>query len=299
MEKETRTDRDATVVRRSRTPGWDLPVGVDRALWQYIGDSSVAEDYDRYFSDCNLLRVDLAFLQRHFIAPGNLIDLGCGSGRVPIHFARLGFRTLGVDLSERMLAVAARKRAEFLATTERPTDPPDSPIALAQANLCELEMFRDASFDYATCMFSTLGMIVGVDQRRRALSEIHRILKPKGLFGLHVHNYWFNLAAPQGRRWVLADLSRRVFRVGGAGDKRMRNYRGIPNLSLHLYKAGELRRELQRAGFRVERMEPLAADRSRRLDNSWFMSRLRANGWLVMCRAFRCGEGSGSRDRSS
>jgi SAM-dependent methyltransferase len=44
--------------------------------------------------------------------PGPLADVGCGSGRAVAELSSRGARTIGVDLSERMVAVARRRWPE-------------------------------------------------------------------------------------------------------------------------------------------------------------------------------------------
>src|SRR5262245_42491758 len=90
---------------------WQLPPGVDRGLWQYLHDASVARRYDAGLADHPLHRIDREFCERHFERPGRLIDLGCGTGRLLLPFAARGYRVLGVDLSEEMLRVVGEKAA--------------------------------------------------------------------------------------------------------------------------------------------------------------------------------------------
>jgi ubiquinone/menaquinone biosynthesis C-methylase UbiE len=92
---------------------------------------------------------------------------------------------LGVDLSEEMLRVAGEKAAAAGVVVHR-----------LKANLVELDGLRDGGFDYAACLFSTLGMVHGLAERRRVLAHVHRLLKPGGVFVLHVHNRWFNVWSP-------------------------------------------------------------------------------------------------------
>lgn len=254
-----------------RLPDWQLPDGVDRALWEYMQTESIAEDYDEYFVGTHLLELDRAFLDRHFTRPGRLIDLGCGSGRLVVHFTQRGFDVVGVDLSENMIRVCQRKQQQSGLTFE-----------LHQANICDLGAIADESCDYAICMFSTLGMVVGQERRRKALAEFRRVLKPGGLFGLHLHNRWYNTFDPQGRRWLLGDLWKQLRRSPETGDKVQARYRGIPNLRLHIYTASEIRRELKRANFNVKEMMPLAASRTGLLSAPHILPGLRANGWLIM-----------------
>ncbi len=142
-------------------------------------------------------------------------------------------------------------------------------LGLVQANLCRLSCFPDAAFDYALLMFSTLGMIRGRAARRRALAEAARILRPGGRLALHAHNLWLNLRNSQGRRWLLAHLWRVVLERGSLGDRGM-TYRGITGMQVHLYRWGELNRELRRAGFHIDEVIPLeevSAAPCRRLDS--------------------------------
>src|SRR5439155_16310661 len=116
-------------------------------LWDYLHDPAVARGYDAALAGSALLRADLDFVGRHCPRPGRLIDLGCGTGRLLVPFARRGFWVLGVDLSAEMLKVAREKAgAEGVA------------VHLLRANLTELGCVRDATFDYAACLFSPPGM---------------------------------------------------------------------------------------------------------------------------------------------
>src|SRR5262245_26771382 len=117
---------------------WQLPAGVTRGLWEYLHDPVLARSYDENLAGTPLLTTDLAFAQRHFDRPGSLVDLGCGTGRLLIPFARRGSWVLGVDLSEEMLRVAGEKASMAGLTVHR-----------LRANLVELDAVRDRTFDCA------------------------------------------------------------------------------------------------------------------------------------------------------
>jgi SAM-dependent methyltransferase len=126
-------------------------------------------------------------------------------------------------------------------------------------------------------------MIRGRENRLAALRNIRRILKPDGIFVLHVHNYWYNLYDPGGPWWFLknslqATLDRDVER----GDKFF-NYRGVHNMFLHVFSPGELRQALRKAGFQIRELVGLDPARVRELKNPWLFGRFRANGWIVVC----------------
>ncbi|MBX7167133.1 MAG: methyltransferase domain-containing protein [Pirellulales bacterium] len=256
----------------SPLPPWRLPAGVNRGLWDYIQAEHIATDYDEYFAYNSLFQFDEAVLARHFKQPGLLVDLGCGTGRLLVAFARRGFRGLGVDLSPHMLEVVRHKAlAECL------------PIDCLLANLVELDCIAEQSADYCICMFSTLGMIEGRRQRHRALTHVRRLLKPGGLFAIHVHNRWYNLYDPQGRRWVAQNLVQsHLLRSTEPGDK-VYDYRGIRQMKLHVWTRGELASDLRRAGFRPREFLSLDTTRHQPLPAPWWLGRLRANGWIVVC----------------
>ena len=222
------------------TPDWQLPPGVDRGLWDYLHSPDMVRGYDAQLADSPLARADVAFCESVFTTPGRLLDLGCGTGRLCVHFARKGFDCVGVDLSDEMLAKARANAptAEFV-----------------RANLVDLAGLPDRSFDYAACLFSTLGMVRGAENRAAALASAARVLKPGGRFVLHVHNRWF-----RGLGWkrVAGEFVRTLLGRPGAGDVTMpQTYGGAP-LTLHHFTRREAEGLLAAAGFRVAAVRPVS-----------------------------------------
>ncbi len=249
-----------------------MPHGVTRSLWEYAQADHIAFDYDEYFALNSLFEFDEAVLARHFDKPGLIVDLGCGTGRLLVPFARRGFRGLGVDLSIPMLSVVGEKAAAE-----------NLPIDRLLANMAELDCLRDASAEYCICMFSTLGMVRGSDNRRRTLGHVRRILKPGGKFILHVHNRWYNLFNPQGRRWLFLNWLSWLTRQGTEPGDKFFDYRGIPNMYLHTFTRRELTTLLRSAGFEIREIIALDTQRRHALKAPWFLGRLRANGWITVC----------------
>jgi SAM-dependent methyltransferase len=250
---------------------WQLPSGVSRATWDYAHSQQIAESYDDHLAGSSLFAADLELASRHFTTPGRLIDLGCGTGRLLINFATHGFSVLGVDLSEAMLRVAGTKAAQIGAR-----------VQLLKANIVELDALADASFDYAACLFSTLGMVAGAEERRRAVLHAHRLLRPGGKFLLHVHNRWFHFWNKEGRRWLLRDTLRTVLASEAAGDRPMPVHQGIAGLKLHHFTRREAVRLLQGVGFRVETVQALSLSRDGRLPVPIWFGWLRAYGYLLV-----------------
>src|SRR6476620_2848361 len=237
-------------------PDWQLPPGTDRGLWDYVSSERVAREYDAALAGSPLLQTDLQFAERHFPKPGRLVDLGCGTGRLLIHFAARGFLCLGVDLSEAMLNVAKQKATAAGVAIET-----------LKANLVELDALPSASFDYAACLFSTLGMIRGADNRRGFLMHVRRILSPGGVFVLHAHNAHYRFGRGLGKRGA------------EAGDRTMPQVRGGADLTLHHFTCRELVGVLTDAGFRVRECRRVSVDG--RVRPAWFWPAVRTYGYLI------------------
>lgn len=262
-------------------PEWRLPTGVPRGVWDYTRSQSIAQQYDAYHGDNPLFEFEARVVREAVgAAPadyaGVVADLGCGSGRVLIPLARDGWRGLAVDLSPAMLQVVRQKAA---AESLR--------IDCVEANLVDLpaDLVPDASVDHAVCLFSTLGMIRGRENRRAALAHMRRILKPGGCLVLHAHNFWNNLRDPGGPWWALGSVARGLAGRDGyeTGDRTF-PYRGVPNFFVHAYSERELRADLHAAGFAIRRWTPLDTARRHALRRPRLFPSLRANGWLVTCR---------------
>jgi ubiquinone/menaquinone biosynthesis C-methylase UbiE len=97
---------------------------------------------------------------------GDLLDVPCGFGRHSVALARAGYRVVGVDRSQALLAEARRRAGEG----EWPK--------LVQADYRELP-FADESFDAALNLFTSLGYL-GDEEDIKALAEIARVLRPDG-----------------------------------------------------------------------------------------------------------------------
>jgi len=237
----------------------------------YIDSRRIADDYDRYFHYNELFRFDTQVLDRWMREPGRLLDLGCGTGRHLVHFAARGFEVTGVDLSEHMLAVARRKLA-----AERCS------ATLVQGDITQLGGLGLGRFDYAICMFSTLGMIYGAGNRLAFLRSIREHLDAGGLLASHVHNRWHNLYYADGREYLWSAFRRRLRGEPEAFQKDVDGYRGIRGISLYVFTASEIRRLLAAAGLALDELLYLNHRRNGVLRG--LFRGLRANGFLLCAR---------------
>ena len=238
-------------------PDWQLPPGVDRGLWDYLHAADMVAGYDEQMKASHLARADVVFCDEVFRTRGKLLDLGCGTGRLCAHFAAKGFECVGVDLSDQMLAKAR-------------DDAPDA--TFLKANLVELADVAERSFDYAACLFSTLGMVRGADNRAKVIANAFRVLKPGGQFVLHVHNSYF-----RGLGWkrVAVQRLKTLFGTATAGDITMPQAYGGAPLTLHHFTRREVTRLLESVGFAVKEV--------RAIDERGEPARgSRVYGWLLL-----------------
>jgi hypothetical protein len=71
-----------------------------------------------------------------------------------------------------------------------------------------------------------------------------------------------------------------VLRRDELGERRM-TYRGIPGMRVHLYRWGELKRSLHRAGFRIDEVIPLDEVTAGPIRWPRMLHTIRSGGWIL------------------
>jgi SAM-dependent methyltransferase len=122
-----------------------------------------------------------------------VLDAGCGEGHNTRMFARRGARMTGVDLSDKMIA---------LATTDEQREPLG--IRYERASFSDLAPFRADSFD---AVISTMALMDGPDFPS-AMREIARVLRPGGTLTYSILHPCF---ATKGMGWI-SDASGRAIK---------------------------------------------------------------------------------------
>lgn len=115
----------------------------------------------------------------------SILDLCCGYGRIAIPLAQRGYQVTGLDLSETLLARASA----------------DASAAGVDVRWVHGDMRQipfEAEFDAVINIFTSFGYFESDDEDERVLREVHKALRPRGLFLLDFIN----------REWVVRHYRR-------------------------------------------------------------------------------------------
>lgn len=99
----------------------------------------------------------------------HLLDLGCGRGRHSITLAKRGYHVTGVDLSEEAI-----KKARRLASEDN--------LDKIEFVVGDMRDLIDHTFDAVLNLFTTFGYFLDDSENIDVFKNVHRMLKPGGLF---------------------------------------------------------------------------------------------------------------------
>ena len=125
-------------------------------------------------------RLDIDFYAEAARAtPGDVLELGCGTGRVLIPIARLGKKITGIDSSPRMLAQCkAQLTSEPAAVREMAT--------VKAGDMRNLDLGR--TFGLVTMPFRPFQHLISITDQIATLQSAHRHLEPGGRLVFDVFN---------------------------------------------------------------------------------------------------------------
>jgi len=115
------------------------------------------------------------FIENFKPKKGKILEVGCGNARNLIPFAKSGFECYGIDFSNNML----RQAKKFAQKN-------NVKINFKKSDMTKIP-FKDSNFDYILHIASLHNLEKKWD-RKKALQEAYRILKPEGLMLLTVWN---------------------------------------------------------------------------------------------------------------
>ena len=111
----------------------------------------------------------------HFgLTAESVVDLACGTGYFAIGLATQGRTVVGIDRSERMLAVARRRARRS-----------GAPVRWSRQDMRDAEWPEPV--DLVTCWFDSLNYLIEPEDVRRTFARVHAMLGPGGAFLFDVY----------------------------------------------------------------------------------------------------------------
>jgi SAM-dependent methyltransferase len=134
----------------------------------------------------------------------DVLDLGVGAGRTTEHLAPLAGRYVGMDYSPGMIEECRRRYPG---------------LDLRHGDARDLGAFEEGSFDFV--LFSYNGLDdVDPGGRLKILAEVHRVLRPGGIFAFSAHN----LEARRRSAFAPGGRSLKRYAAGIANHLRMKRH---------------------------------------------------------------------------
>jgi len=143
----------------------------------FYSQPAVVEEYARAANGVGLWRSEEKVFTRLFKPDDVLLEVGCGTGRIALGLWELGYhRLMGVDIAKGMIEEARRINSVL-----------EYGISFRVADATKLP-FADNEFDGAIFGFNGLMTIPSRVNRRAALREILRVVRPGAWFAFTTHD---------------------------------------------------------------------------------------------------------------
>ena len=134
---------------------------------------ALAASYDALTYDIpyeKILQFWETLLKRYRLRPETVLDLACGTGSLSVLLAEHGYRVIGVDLSEEMLAVADEKCSHLAE---------NRPFFVCQP----MQRLRlPEQVDSVICALDSLNYVTRPADVQKTFRRVHDALTPGGLF---------------------------------------------------------------------------------------------------------------------
>ncbi len=152
--------------------------------------SNIVRDYynanaeaERNRLDLPLCRVEFAsalrLIDKYFPKSGSVCDIGGATGRYTLELLRRGYAVTLLDLSAEEIRLAELELQKNSLCADQ----------LIVGDAADMSMLPPASFD-AALMMGPMYHIVEPEARAKALSELHRVLRPQGIALIAYLNTW-------------------------------------------------------------------------------------------------------------
>jgi ubiquinone/menaquinone biosynthesis C-methylase UbiE len=184
---------------------------------------------------------ELVFRQSFPDREASLLELGCGTGRICLSLWMLGYENLtATDFSKPMVERAMMNQDER-----------GSGVRFAVEDATSLS-FPGNSFDGLIFGFNGLMQIPGRVNRQKAMSEAFRVLKDGTRFVFTTHDRafpkWKKFWSVEKKKWRAGEQDESLIDFGDRFEETSKG-----KLFIHVPDNTEIRKDLKKAGFVVER----------------------------------------------
>lgn len=141
---------------------------------------NLSSDYDDMTRFQQRLKTEMATMKQ-WIARyrfSSVVDVACGTGLHAILLAKMGVRTVGVDISENMLEKAKQHANEFNVS-----------VSWIQTPMQKLHQHLKDKFDAVFCWGNSIPHILNEADLMAVLQNFAMLLRPGGLLALQLLNY--------------------------------------------------------------------------------------------------------------
>ncbi|MPW24705.1 methyltransferase domain-containing protein [Alkalibaculum sp. M08DMB] len=115
---------------------------------------------------------------RYNVEVKDVMDLGCGTGNITIPLSDMGYKMVGVDLSEDMLAIADSKA--FLKNNN---------IKWIYGDMVDSQAY-DMSYDAIISCCDAVNYILEEDELMKMFRNVYKGLKENGIFTFDINSYY-------------------------------------------------------------------------------------------------------------
>ena len=185
------------------------------------------------------LYIHTHYLKECVPAGSRVLEIGAGAGRFTQVLAELGARILVADISPVQLDLNRHHahQYQFAHAVEN----------WQQTDICDMDQWASGSFDCVVAYGGPLSY--ALDRRDAALQECIRVLRWDGVLLLSVMSLWGS--AHRRLNGVLSIPAAANRRITGSGDITPDTFPGREGNFMHMFRAGEIREWLTRAGLAI------------------------------------------------
>lgn len=214
----------------------------EKTVLSYFETSKVLDQYEEAARKLGLWISEELVLRKTFPDQScKLLELGCGVGRISFSLWMLGYENLtATDVSNKMIKRALRIQAERRCQIE-----------FSQEDATCLS-FSPSSFEGVIFGFNGLMQIPYRENRKKAMAECYRVLRPGGKFVFTAHDRsnpkWRKFWENEKKKWRAGLEDKALIEFGD-------RYGETPDgkLFIHVPDVSSIRKDLKEVGFSVER----------------------------------------------